>query len=122
MNGYDETLEHVDDCSYRMDLRNVFQKQNRGKDRGREESEQHFFNIFGDKGRKMNKEIADETGATEEEVNGIMASFLPTFESVIAEEDPKDEKKLMKMFRKDADHAREHGHGWIRRMMGRIFD
>jgi hypothetical protein len=94
----------------------------RGKERSREESEKHFFNIFGDKGRKMNKEIAAETGATEAEVDGIMSAFLPTFENVIAEEDPKDEKKLMKMFRKDADHAREHGHGWVRNMMGRIFD
>jgi hypothetical protein len=92
----------------------------RNKNRTREESEKHFSNVFGDKGRKMNKEIAEETGTTEEEVSGIMAAFLPTFESVIAEEDPKDEKKLMKMFRKDADHAREHGHGWIRRMLGRI--
>jgi CRISPR/Cas system type I-B associated protein Csh2 (Cas7 group RAMP superfamily) len=78
--------------------------------------------VFGDKGRKMSKEIAEETGATEEEVSGIMATFLPTFESVIAEEDPKDEKQLMEIFRKDADHAREHGHGWIGRTMGRIFD
>ncbi|MEJ2523072.1 MAG: hypothetical protein P8080_09360 [Gammaproteobacteria bacterium] len=96
----------------------------KGKDRNRtrEESEKHFFNIFGDKGRKMNREIAEETGATQEEVKGILATFLPTFEDVIAEEDPKDEKHLMKVFRKDADHAREHGHGWIRRTMGRIFD
>jgi hypothetical protein len=91
-------------------------------DRSREEPEKHFFNIFGDKGRKMNREIAAETGATEKEVDDIMSAFLPTFENVIAEEDPKDEKKLMNMFRKDADHAREHGHGWIRNMMGRIFD
>jgi hypothetical protein len=94
----------------------------RGKGRSREESEKHFFNIFGDKGRKMNREIAAETGATEQEVDGIMSTFLPTLESVIAEEDPNDEKKLMKMFRKDADHAREHGHGWIGNMLGRIFD
>ena len=94
----------------------------RGKNRSREESEKHFFDIFGDKGRKMNKEIAAETGATEQEVGGILSSFLPTFENVIAEEDPKDEKKLMKMFRKDADHAREHGHGWVGNMIGRIFD
>ena len=92
------------------------------EDRGREESEQHFFNVFGDKGRKMNKEIAAETGATEAEVTGIMSTFLPTFEGVIAEEDPKDEKKLMQVFRTAADHAREHGHGWIRRTMERIFD
>ena len=70
----------------------------------------------------MNREIAAETGASEEEVTGIMSAFLPTFESVIAEEDPKDEQTLMKLFRKDADDAREHGHGWIRNMMGRIFD
>jgi hypothetical protein len=103
-------------------LLNSSKDKGRDKDRGREESEKHFFNIFGDKGRKMNKEIAAETGATEKEVDGIMSAFLPTFESVIAEEDPKDEKKLMKMFRKDADHAREHGHGWIRSMIGKIFD
>jgi hypothetical protein len=102
-------------------LLNSAKDQDRGKGRSREESKKHFSNVFGDKGRKMNREIAAETGATEEEVNGIMATFLPTFESVIAEEDPKDEKKLMKMFRKDADHAREHGHGWIRRITGRIF-
>jgi hypothetical protein len=94
----------------------------RGKDQSREESEKRFFDIFGDKGRKMNREIAAETDATEEEVDSIMGAFLPTFEGVIAEEDPKDEKKLMKMFRKDADHAREHGHGWVGNMMGRLFD
>jgi hypothetical protein len=94
----------------------------RDKDHSPEVSEKRFFDIFGEKGRKMNKEIAAETGATEKEVDGIMSAFLPTFENVIAEEDPKDEKALMKMFRKDADHAREHGHGWIRHMIGRIFD
>ncbi|MEA3335171.1 MAG: DUF937 domain-containing protein [Chloroflexota bacterium] len=76
------------------------------KEKSRKESEDDFFNIFGDKGHKMNKEIAKETGATEEEVNGVMSLFMPTFVGAIAEEDPEDSKALGRMFKEDSEETK----------------
>ena len=66
------------------------------KKKDKKEAENDFFDVFGDTGHKMNKAIAKETGATEDEVSGIMGLFLPTFEDAIAEEEPEDAGALQK--------------------------
>lgn len=72
----------------------------KGRDKkNKKEAEDEFFKIFGDKGKKMNKAIAKETGATEEEVNGVMSLFLPSFMDAVDEEGPEDAGALNKMFK-----------------------
>lgn len=72
-----------------------------------EEAENHFFSIFGDRGRAMNKAIAEETGATEKQVNSIMGLFLPTFEDALLEEDIADEKGMQGFFKKEKTDAKK---------------
>ena len=73
-------------------------KKDKKKDKGRKEAEDDFFNIFGDKGHAMNKAIAEETGATEDEVNGVMGLFMPTFLQGVSEEEPESAGALNNMF------------------------
>ncbi len=96
-------------------------KKNRKKDKNKDEAEKDFFNIFGDKGKKMNKEIAEETGATEEEVNGVMSLFMPSFIDAIAEEDPKDEKALGKLFKDDTEEAKKSSPSFAKMAMKAVF-
>lgn len=84
-------------------------KKDRKKKKSRKEAEDDFFNIFGDKGHRMNKAITEETGATEEEVNGVMGLFMPAFIDAIAEEEPEDSKALGNLFREDVDEVKKQG-------------
>ncbi len=77
------------------------------KKKGRKEAESDFFDVFGPKGHDMNKAIAEETGASEEDVNGVMGLFLPTFEEAIAEEEPEDGGALNKMFKQETDDLKK---------------
>jgi hypothetical protein len=91
------------------------------KKKDRKEAEKHYFDVFGDKGHKMNKSIADMTGAKEEEVDGIMSMFLPEFEKSIDEEDVEDAGALQKLFRKEADDAKRRSPSFARMAMKVIF-
>ena len=94
-------------------------KKNRRKDR--KEAEKDYFNVFGDKGHAMNKAIAEETGATEDEVNGIMGLFLPEFEDAIAEEDLEDEGAMRKLFKRETDEVKKKSPGFARMAMKVVF-
>ncbi|MFN2203023.1 MAG: hypothetical protein ACK2UO_17620 [Caldilineaceae bacterium] len=96
-------------------------KKDRKKDKSRKEAEDDYFRVFGDKGHKMNKAIANATGAKEEEVDGIMGMFLPTFEDAIAEEEVEDAGMLQKMFRSEADDAKRKSPSFARMAMKAIF-
>lgn len=91
------------------------------KKRNRKESERHFFDIFGDTGRRMNKNIATDTGADEDQVNGVMGLFMDTLEGVIAGEEPEDAGMLHKMFKKDAEYLEKSSPGLARKAMDIIF-
>jgi hypothetical protein len=82
-------------------------KKKRKNPTSKSEAEQGFFDVFGAMGRQMSKIISRETGATEDEVGGILGMFLPDFEQVIAEEDPEDEKVLQRMLGRDAEAAKQ---------------
>jgi len=78
------------------------EKDKRDKRRGkRKESEDHFFGVFGDVGRRMVHNIAEETDAEEDAVGGMMGFALNMFEDVIAEEEPEEPGMLQKMFKKE---------------------
>jgi hypothetical protein len=82
-------------------------KKDRKKKKSKKEAEKDYFNMFGEKGKKMNKAIAEEADATEEEVNGVMSLFMPSFVDAIEEEDPEDSKALGKMFKKESDEMKK---------------
>jgi hypothetical protein len=96
-------------------------KKDKKKEKSRKEAEDDFFDVFGDTGRKMNKAIAEETGATEDEVNGIMGLFLPTFEDAIAEEEPEDAGALQRMFKKEEEDIKKKSPSLTRMAMKAIF-
>lgn len=96
-------------------------KKDRKKDKSRKEAEEDFFSIFGEKGHTMNKLIAEEADATEEEVNGVMSLFMPTFLDGIAAEEPKDSGALGKMFGKEAEEAKKKSPSLGRMMMKAVF-
>jgi hypothetical protein len=96
-------------------------KKDKKKEKSRKEAEDDYFQVFGDKGHKMNKAIADVTGAKEEEVDGIMGLFLPTFEDAIAEEELEDAGALQKMFRREADDAKKKSPSFARMAMKVVF-
>jgi hypothetical protein len=96
-------------------------KKDRKKDKGRKEAEGDFFNIFGDKGHAMNKAIAEETGATEDQVNGVMGLFLPTFVDGIAEEEPEDAGALNKMFKQESEEVKKSSPSLARMAMKAMF-
>lgn len=96
-------------------------KKGRKKDKGRKEAEKDFFNIFGDKGHKMNKAIAKATDTTEEEVDGVMSLFLGTFVDAIAEEEPEDSKALGRMFRKETDEFKDKSPSFARMVAKLVF-
>lgn len=96
-------------------------KKDSRKNKDRKEAEDDFFNIFGDKGHTMNKLIAEEADATEEEVNGIMSLFMPTFLDGIAAEEPKDSGSLNKMFKKETEAAKKQSPSLGRMMMKAVF-
>lgn len=96
-------------------------KKGRDKKKSKKEAEKGFFDIFGDKGHKMNKAIAEESGATEEEVDGVMSLFLPTFVDAIAEEEPQDEKALGKMFKKEEEEIKKSSPSLVKMTMKAIF-
>lgn len=72
----------------------------------REEGEKEFFDVFGDKGHAMSKFIAKETGATEEEVNGVLGMTMSVLETglgrFINEEDV-DEESFNLFFKEEAE-------------------
>ncbi len=96
-------------------------KKDKKKDKGRKEAEKHYFDVFGKKGEEMNQAITEETGATEDEVNGIMSMFLPTFEEAIAEEDIEDPGALQKMFHREAEDAKKASPSFEKMAMKIVF-
>lgn len=100
---------------------NAKKKNKKNKKKDRKEAEKDYFDVFGDKGHEMNKAIAEESGATEEEVDGIMGMFLPTFEEAIAEEDPKDEAAMSKMFRDETDEVKKKSPSFAKAAMKVVF-
>jgi hypothetical protein len=96
-------------------------KKDKKKDKSRKEAEDDYFNIFGAAGHMMNKAIAGETGATEEEVDGIMSLFLPDFLTAIDEEDAEDAGALQKLFGKEADDAKKNSPSFARMAMKLVF-
>ena len=81
-------------------------KQNRSKAKHRKYAVKDYFTMFGDKGRPMTQAIAAETGASEGDVNGVLALYMPTFVDAIEEENPPDDETLADLFHADAEEAR----------------
>jgi len=96
-------------------------KKDKKKEKSRKEAEKDYFDVFGAAGHVMNKAIAQETGATEDEVDGIMSMFLPSFEEAIAEEDVEDASALQRLFRKEADDAKRQSPSFARMAMKLVF-
>lgn len=97
-------------------------KKDRKKTKNKKEAESNYFSIFGkDKAEKMNKAIAEETGTTEEEVNGVMSMFTPYFVDAIAEEDPKDAGALHKLFKDDTEEAKKKSPSLAKMAMKAVF-
>lgn len=115
------TLLAADDPSISDLLFKDSKKKKSSKKKSKKESEDHFFSIFGEKGRQMNKAIAEETGSTEEEVNGVMSLFLPSFVGTIGEEEPEDAGALNKMFKKEAKEVEKKSPSLFNMAMKTIF-
>lgn len=96
---------------------NLF-KASKKKDR---DDKNGFFDIFGDKGHKMSKAIAEEAGATEDEVNGVMNMFMPIFLDGIAEEEPEDAEGLGKMLKKDSEDVQKKSPSLAKMAMKAVF-
>ncbi len=96
-------------------------KKKKGGKKDKKEAEENYFNIFGDKGKKMNKEIAKETGSTEKEVNGVMSLFMPTFVDGIAEEEPEDAGALGKIFKAGEEEVKKQSPSLFNMTMKAIF-
>ena len=90
------------------------QRDDEGRRRDQEEAERGFFDVFGEKGHAMNKVIAEATGATETEVDGIMSVFLPEFERAIAEEDVEDAGALQRLFADEVAEIKEKAPRWVK--------
>jgi hypothetical protein len=86
-----------------------------------EEAESEFFDVFGEKGHAMNKVIAEETGATEEEVDGIMSAFLPEFERAIDDEHLEDAGALQRLFSDQVAAIKAEAPRWLTMMTKAIF-
>ena len=97
-------------------------KKDRKKDKSQKEAESDYFRLFGkDNAAKMNKGIAEETGATEDEVNGVMSLFTPFFVDAVAEEEPADAGALGMMFKKDEEDVKKHSPSLTTMVMKSIF-
>ena len=97
-------------------------KKGRKKKKSKKEAEKDYFNIFGkDKAKKMNKAIAKEADATEEEVNGVMSFFLPYYLDAIEEEEPEDSNALGKLFKKDEEEVEKKNPSLAKMMMKAMF-
>lgn len=99
-------------------------KESKKKDRKKDKksSEDSYFSIFGkDNTKKMEKAIADETGATEEEVHGVMSLFTPYFVDAVAEEDPEDAGALGKIFKQEKDEVEKQSPSLVKMTMKAIF-
>ena len=76
----------------------------------KEESEKEFFDVFGEKGKKMSKFIAKETDTTEEEVNGVLGMTMSVMEyglGRVIEEDDVDEKGFNNLFKAEAEEQKK---------------
>jgi hypothetical protein len=74
-----------------------------------EEGEEEFFDVFGEKGRMMSRFISKETGATEEEVNGVLGMTMSVMEtgfSRVIREDDLDEDGFFKRFGDEAEEQK----------------
>jgi hypothetical protein len=97
-------------------------KKDRKKDKSKKEAEADYFHLFGkDKAQKMNKAIAEETGTTEDEVNGVMSLFTPFFVDAVAEEDPEDAGALGKLFKSESEDAKKHSPSLAKMAMKAVF-
>jgi hypothetical protein len=81
-------------------------KTDRSKTKHSKWARKEYFAIFGEKGRTIAQAVKAETGAREEQVNSVMALFLPTFVDVIEEENPPDEEVLADIFHEEAEEIR----------------
>ncbi|MEJ2501771.1 MAG: hypothetical protein P8177_00400 [Gemmatimonadota bacterium] len=96
-------------------------KDKRDRRRGnRKESEDHFFGVFGDVGRRMVHNIAKETDANEDAVGGVMGFALNMFEDVIAEEEPEEPGRLQRMFKKEEEEVERQRPGLAKTAMKMI--
>lgn len=86
------------------------EEEKRGLFRRKEkEAEEEFFNVFGDKGRGMSRFIAEETGTTEEEVNGVLGMTFSIMEASIGrmiEDDDMDEKEFNRRIKAEAEEQK----------------
>ena len=80
-------------------------KQGRQKAKHRKYAVKDYFAMFGDKGRPMTQAVAAETGASEGDVNGVLALYLPTFVDAIEAENPPNDEALADLFHADAEEA-----------------
>lgn len=116
------TFLAADDPSVTDLLFKESKKKDRKKDKSKKEAEDDYFRLFGkDNAKKMNKAIAEETGTTEDEVNGVMSLFTPFVVDAIAEEDPKDAGALGKMFKDDEEDMKKHSPSLSKLAMKAIF-
>jgi len=82
------------------------------------EGEKAFFNVFGDKGRAMSKFISKETGATEEEVNGVLGMTMSVMEaglSRVIKEDDMDEEEFNRRVKEESKEQEEKNPGLFKR-------
>lgn len=97
-------------------------KKNRQKKKNKKEAEDDYFRLFGrDNAKKMNKAIAKESGATEDEVDGVMSLFTPFFVDAIADEEPEDAGMLGKLFKKESDDVKKQRPSLFKMTMKALF-
>jgi hypothetical protein len=103
------------------DMKDRKKDRDKKKKRGREESSHHFFDIFGNVGRRLVKSISHDTGESEENVSGVLGMFLPTFETVLDEEKPEDAGMLHGIFKKEVEEVEKESPGLAKRALNMIF-
>lgn len=97
-------------------------KDRKKKKKSKKEAENDYFSLFGkDKAKKMNKAIAKEAGATEDEVNDVMSLFTPLFVDAIAEEEPEDVSVLQTLFKREEEEVERHSPSLAQMAMKALF-
>lgn len=96
---------------------NSKKKDKKKRRKNRTEAEREYFSVFGDKAHEMTKAIAGETGAAEDEVNGIMSLFLPELEDAIAQEELADQGAMRKLFKRETEDAKKQSPSFAKMAM-----
>ena len=120
--SFDDDLEAVIQRAHDKGISDKLFKNSKKRERGDrmtpDEAEKEFFDVFGDTGRAMSKFIANETGATEEEVNGVLGMTMSVMERglgfFIREEDV-DEDEFNKRMKDEAKEQEENNPGLFKR-------